>query len=181
MGIEADIRIDRPELRRLVRNLDRVERRQIRKAMRASLNDVAKRVRTDTVRETSAGTSVPQKEIRKRVRIRPSTIRNLLARVWCGTFPISLKRLKPVQQKSGVRAGKHKRKGAFISEALGGHVFKRDGASRLPISKQTVSIHGHAAAAIRSSSRARMARTLPKVFRRKLEFFINRAALARRG
>lgn len=56
-------------------------------------------------------------------------------RVWVGLKPINLKRLNPRQTGSGVTAGPAKRPGAFISSAIGGHVFERVGASRLPIRK----------------------------------------------
>lgn len=179
--MRVGIQVDRRDLRRVTRRLSAFERKQIAPAMSSSLNEVASKVRTDVAREVATSAQVPQRLVRQRLRITRAKRNKLIARVWAGTRPISLKRLRPVQQRKGVRAGKRSVRSGFIVENLGGHVFKRKGQSRLPIQKQTVAIASPATSAIKSASRAHMKRTLPKIFERKLKFFINRAASARRS
>lgn len=116
---------------------------EVQKALRTTFTKMARWVRTRSALGLSRELEVKAAIIRRR--IKTSMVRGGGGlRVWYGLDPISLKELNPRQTREGVTAGKHKRPGAFLSERLGGHVFKREGKGRLPIKKQTLDIKDRA-------------------------------------
>ena len=113
---------------------------QIAPAMRTAVSRVTKWAGNEAARRISKATKVTGKVLKGRMRVEVMSKDGVLGRVWAGLSNIPLKAMKPRQTKSGVTAGPAKRPGAFISEKLNGHVFKRKGTKRLPIEKQTFPI-----------------------------------------
>jgi hypothetical protein len=128
------------------KGLDRIGRdlgatqKQIEPAMRSAVSRVTRWAGNEASRRISKATKVTGKVIKGRMRVEVMGKDGVLGRVWAGLRNIPLKAMKPRQTKSGVTAGPAKRPGAFISEKLNGHVFKRTGKKRLPIEKETFSI-----------------------------------------
>jgi hypothetical protein len=131
------------------KGLDRIGRdlgatqKQIEPAMRSAVSRVTRWAGNEAARRISKATKVTGKVIKGRMRVEVMGKDGVLGRVWAGLRNIPLKAMKPRQTKSGVTAGPAKRPGAFISEKLNGHVFKRKTAKRLPIEKETFSILDH--------------------------------------
>jgi hypothetical protein len=128
------------------KGLDRIGRdlgatqKQIEPAMRSAVSRVVRWAGNEAARRISKATKVTGKVLKGRMRVEVMSKDGVLGRVWAGLSNIPLKAMKPRQTKSGVTAGPAKRPGAFISEKLNGHVFKRTGKKRLPIEKETFSI-----------------------------------------
>lgn len=87
----------------------------VRSAVRAALSDTAKTMRKEMLGKTAKDAKIPQKAIRQR--FRDSLSKQIdAAKVWVGTFPVSLSMLgRAVQTKTGVRVGRQPEfRGAFL-------------------------------------------------------------------
>lgn len=112
------------------------------KAMNSTLAKMATWLKTRSIKGLSKTLIMQPKIIRRRLK----TLRlhkganGSFARIWYGLDPVSLINLQARQTKQGVRAyGGRFVKSAFITKGRNGNkqVFKRVGAARLPIKKQT--------------------------------------------
>jgi hypothetical protein len=72
-------------------------------------------------------------------------LKGAFGRVWVGLKPIPLKHLGPRKTGDGITAGPVSVPGGFAVKSLGRNVFKRKGAKRLPIEKQSYAIDKEAA------------------------------------
>jgi hypothetical protein len=139
------VRIDARDLGRLVRELAATQS-QAERALRSTLRKMASWVRTRSVRGLSEKLRIQQKVIRRRLRSikARNTPRGAEVSIWYGLNPIDLIHLQARQNGRGVRAsGGRFVEGAFIPSKKR-QVFKRVGASRLPLEKQTAEIQDEA-------------------------------------
>lgn len=130
----------RADVRRVGRDLDRVQRRIVPQVAAQALNRAAAAVRTATVREVSGAKSVRQKLVRGRVRVRKASKMKLTAwiNVRPGPMPVVLTG-NARQTRSGAKVGRRLIAGGFVAQGRRRvAVFKRDGAARLPISEQMI-------------------------------------------
>lgn len=134
-------------IERLVLDLNATEK-QAEKALRSTLVKMASWLRTRSVRGLSKELEIQQKVLRRRLkafRLKKSADGANIT-VWYGLDPVALIYLGARQTSSGVTAGRHKRKSAFIAKGSNGNkqVFKRRGKARLPIDKQVLDINNKA-------------------------------------
>lgn len=118
----------------------RIDPTRLRQYASTAVNDTARQIRTRVVVEIVKGSSIARPTVERAVRISDySNPQTLSATVKGSGRPISLKEFGAVQTATGVTAtvwGKAQYyPHAFIVPSLGGHVFKREGSSRLPIKK----------------------------------------------
>lgn len=140
--IELDI--DSSDLVRAAREIGASER-QVRAALRTTVNKMAAWAKTRSVRELSSELRMTQRIIRRRLRATRTrqSAQGVQASVWYGTLPVSLIHLGARKAKGGVRAqGGRFVQSAFIARGRGGReqVFKRKGRERLPIERQREAI-----------------------------------------
>lgn len=117
--------------------------KKLRKQLAIAVNQVAKKTESLLAKEIAKELATPQKEIKATIAVTSkATSDNLSSNVrQKKTRRISLKRFGGRQNKKGVRykisktKGSKQINGAFISEKLGGHVYKRNTKKRLPIDK----------------------------------------------
>lgn len=152
--------------RKLQRHLKYTEDQRQVKAYVYALNRTANKIKSRSAKETAREMKIrPAKVVRERYKVYRAKFRQRTATVSVGTQHIPLKRLKPKQNRKGVRASGRVYEGAFmgprpgaIALSLHGHVFRRKGDARLPIEKLSIAIKDRAehntAAIIRRHSRA---------------------------
>lgn len=134
INIESDVR-------RVMRDLDAMERLVMPKALNRSMNRIGQSADTIIRRGVAKEAGITQKALKKRgyfSRIK-SNLRTLTFTIKVRWGAIPLKDFNPRQTKKGVTAkawGKRKvYDGAFIVDKLGRHVFVRETKKRLPIKK----------------------------------------------
>lgn len=118
--------------------------KKLKREIKIALNAVAKKTESLLAKEIYKEIMVSQKAIKKDInQVAKATEDKLTATVrQKENARLSLKEFKPRQNKKGVRYRVSRKSGgkfiagAFISEALGGHVYKRVGKARTPIDKK---------------------------------------------
>jgi hypothetical protein len=126
-----------------IREVLGVLQKDMKAALRSSVRKAGAWANREGARQLAKQAGVPLRVLRRglRLKFQYQSIKGYsTARLWYGLNEISLKYLGARQLKSGVRGGGETIKGAFIPGALGGHVFKRAGKSRLPIQRQSKTI-----------------------------------------
>lgn len=118
--------------------------RGARRAVSRALNKTAGNVRTAASKAIRQKRSISASAVRNALAIRRSGETHLVASLVVTGRPISLKDYKAKQTKRGVTVqvspGKrklvqHRGNRAFIIAKIGGHVFAREGKTRLPVKK----------------------------------------------
>lgn len=114
--------------------LEKAMQRAVRKTHQWLLRQVARAIAQETL--------IPQKGIKPRV-FSDFDAKALRGHVWVGLNPLDAKHSGSLSQaKFGARAGKHLFNGAFVAR-LGSapqNIYKRKGAGRFPLIKQTIDI-----------------------------------------
>lgn len=131
------IRVDHntDDVRRLLRTLPE---RFVRPATHQALNRTLLNARTEFSKRVRKRVSLKASVVKDATKLRKATRQDLYAEISWHFEPISLKRYGNVRQtKKGVKVTQLKGqrdliKHAFVSEQLGGHVFRRDGEKRPP-------------------------------------------------
>lgn len=126
----------------------RATEKQVDRALASTMGKMSSWLRTRSVRGLSDELAVAQKIIRRRLKTFrvQRTASGQSITIWYGLDPVALIHLGARQTKRGVTAGKHRRDGAFIATGPKGgrQVFKRRGAERLPIGKQSLDVQDKA-------------------------------------
>lgn len=113
--------------------------------MVSSLNEAGRRGRALVSREIGKELSMTAADIKRTIDVTKSGLDvgdNPTVKVKVTREKMSMKRFAPRQTARGTtvkvrkREGRQLLKSAFVSEQIGGHVFKRKGRSRLPIQKK---------------------------------------------
>lgn len=131
----------RSDMKRVLRELDAVERKVLPRAMNRSLNRIGGSANTIIRRQVAKDAGITQKALKARGFFShiKSDLRRLTFTVIVKWGAIPLKDFNPRQTKLGVTAkawGQRKvYDGAFIVDSLGRHVFVRKTKKRLPIKK----------------------------------------------
>ncbi|MCP4591821.1 MAG: hypothetical protein GY842_13880 [bacterium] len=135
----VDIQVDEAQLRD-VEQLLRDVPRGTEKAVVGATNDTAKKVKTRMSKAIRDRVFIKKKDIDKHLRVRRATSGHPSATIVLSKSKrLGLQRFGARQIKKGVTyrisrtEGRSRIEGAFIVKSRGGHVFKRKGASRLPI------------------------------------------------
>ena len=134
MATGITIKFDLSKVEKLAAGLTE---KQMLAAWRRTLRKVSRWVQTQVARQMSQDSKVPQKAIKSRLRTYMSE-QNTAAKVWLGANALPPSRLGKVRQtRTGVTAGRFRFPGAFTRKVKdpAGVVFKRVGASRLPIER----------------------------------------------
>lgn len=139
-----NVDIDAHQLAGLIDDLAATEK-QAQKALNTTLTKMAAWIKTRSLKGLSAELKIQQKILRRRLKSTRLQKRGdgSQVTVWFGLDAISMIYLQAKETKAGVKAsGGRFVKGAFIANGANGNqmVFKRRGAKRLPIEKQTVKI-----------------------------------------
>jgi hypothetical protein len=118
---------------------------QIRKAAKTAASKAGRWAEREGSKELAKISHLSIRDLREATRFRMKPTKKRGAgipgvRVWFGLNDIPAKLQDPRQTPSGVATSAAEYPGAFISEKLGGHVFKRRGRTRLKIDKVTYSI-----------------------------------------
>ncbi len=164
-------------IKEVTRSLDYYQKRVVPEATAASINKGAAKARTQIARSLSAIFQLPQKIIRRRMRVRRANKRTLKGRLWAGLGAVKMKYLRPRQTKTGVTAGKHRAAHAFIAPVGSTtNVFKRKGRARLPLVTQKVVLGDKADQLIRRITKQVIRTFFPKELRRQIEWRANKLA-----
>jgi hypothetical protein len=121
-----------------IRDLLGVLQKDMKSALRMATRKTGVWANREGARGLAKASNVPLKNLREglRIKFQYQSVKGFsTARLWYGLNAISLKYLGVRQQKKGVRARGQSIHGAFVSNKLNGHVFKRSGSKRLPIEK----------------------------------------------
>ncbi len=155
--MNIDSRHFKLEMARHKRILKKLSGIEVKRAQAAALNKTAKKVVTNTVRDTAKKSAVKQKLIRPKLKVSKATSKQIEANIKVNTKGIPLIKLNPKQVAGGIQAGQYLVPDGFIattnSAAKGKgrktpgrglvgktHVFKRKGNGRYPIKMQEVNI-----------------------------------------
>jgi len=137
-----NIDLDVSGIERTVQDL-RATEAQVKKALTSALAKLSRWLRVQSLRGLSKQLQVSQKVLRRRLktfRLKRSADGAEIT-VWYGLDPIGLIYLGARQTRRGVTAGQHRRDGAFIARGKRRvQVFKRRGASRLPLNVERLSV-----------------------------------------
>ena len=120
------------EIKRLSQNLDNNSKNESRRAMASVINKNLKTIRTKIVRKSSTATQIPQKAIRKRVKIVQAKPGDLNAKVLVGINPISASTAGAKPSDPGYSVGPYVWPNAFSNSRLKG-IYERKGSGRYPI------------------------------------------------
>lgn len=132
------------DVSQVLKNISEIPRGPARRAIVRGLNKTATNVRTSASVAIRAKRALSAKVVRDAMAIRKATNQNLVSSLVVTGRPIPLRDYKANQTKRGVTVlvtpGKrtlvqHKGNKAFTIDKIGGHVFARDGKSRLPVKK----------------------------------------------
>lgn len=144
---------------------------KINTAIRRALRKLGRFAERQVLRELSASQKITQKKLKEMGRVKASLVKGRngdYLNLWVGTWNIAAHQLgRPMQTKSGVRAGRHQWAGAFLATPRGSQspiVFRRAPNARhikrrskktgrmmwmaYPIERVTVSIYDDAEAII---------------------------------
>lgn len=120
----------------------------VKKAVKAAAGKAAKWAQKQGTAALSAITTIPQRELMESLRTRMKPTKAGGAVAWFGLNDVSAKHEGARQTAVGVVTNTSEYPSAFVVKKLGGHVFKRRGAARLPIDKMTHNIVGQMEAAL---------------------------------
>jgi hypothetical protein len=141
-----DIQVDASQLGHLAIDLQATGP-QFDRALRSTIGKMVKWVKTRSLRVMAKEANVPQKILRRRIRVAKAktTAAGTEMAIWYGQNPVGLIYLKPKKTSTGITATGRKVNGAFIATMKSGHteVFKRRGKARLPIDEQSTSVKEH--------------------------------------
>lgn len=131
----------------------------VKRAHARALTITARAIKPVAVRKSAAKLSISQKHLRPRIKVTGAKVKGLTAKVWGGTNPVPLIKLKAKEVDGGVQAGKYLLPGAFIATATNtpkqsrrgrknpssylvgkSQVFMRKGGSAYPIQAQGVNV-----------------------------------------
>lgn len=157
------------------------------KALRSSVNKVARSVRASGIKRITAEYNIKASDARSSIKLRLATMSKIVAEVDSGTKSISLIYFKPRVTKRGVsyairKNGKRQTiEGAFIAnqkkkdsgEAIGKAVFKRVAKKRLPIKKQYGPTMAHIFLSLKMVEQLNkeIMNEFPKVYAREYEYY----------
>ena len=134
----------RADVRRLGRDLTRVQKRIVPKVAAQALNRTARGVKTESVRAVAQSKAVKNKLIRGRITIpKKANERKLKTHLRVRGHAIPL--IVPgaaAEVKKGARAGRRYVEGGFIAAGKKGkqNIFKRLGRESMPIARQTIPV-----------------------------------------
>jgi hypothetical protein len=138
MASELKVSVDTKGFERLVSVMD-LAGRNIKPALRRAINHTGDKARTQIGRALVKQTGIKYGKVRQALRTVPASTASLVYRIIAKGGYSSLKEFGARQVKRGVSAApwgkRHLFPHAFISPALGGHVFIRKGKGRGPIHK----------------------------------------------
>lgn len=175
----------RGDTRRMIRDLDRIQRQIVPAATASALNKTATEVKNEGARAVAADRMVPVREAKRKIvfprsfrAVAKASRRVLAAQLVFYMRPVKAIRLLTTKSlvkqlykrrgkyAGGIRAGKHYFPGAFIAEGRNeqAHVFRRRGAPRLPLDVMEVPLEPARGVMDRT-----VARLGGKVFRKKFE------------
>lgn len=147
---ELDLSLDDEKLRQIVQVLGHMPERTHR-AVRRGIVKAAKRLASETGRDTAQALAIVRAAMRGRLR----TYRQedgISEKVWLGMNAIAARRLGvPIQTRTGVQVGQHFFDRAFIVRKWGGGVYYRVGKERLPIRLAQFEISDQAYRAMKSA------------------------------
>jgi hypothetical protein len=111
----------------------------IRPALARAINHTGAKARTQVLRALVKQTGAKYAAVRKTIHSKPASVGTLIYRIVSSGAYMSLKEFGARQTSKGVSAAPWNKRRVFphtfIVSSLGGHVFERKGASRLPIRK----------------------------------------------
>lgn len=106
---------------------------QVQKALKTAVGRTTRWAYGQALKRLAKGVKVSSRILKNRVQF---YIGDRWGKVWIGAYRIPIRDLGAKQNSRGVKAGPLNLPERFISPAMGGHVFKRFGKSRLPIRKE---------------------------------------------
>lgn len=109
------------QLNRMTRELNQVGRVHVNRGTARVLNRLANSGKTIAVREASQRLGIKQKNIRPRIKVYKASARNLTAKLWSGSFPISARALGAKQTAFGFQYGDYLWPGAFKARVRAGN------------------------------------------------------------
>lgn len=89
--------------------------KQVRHAHARALTKTARDVKPAILKESAGKLAISQKHLRPRIKVTGAKVKNLTARVWGGSTPLPLIKLKAKEVPGGVQAGKYLVPDAFIA------------------------------------------------------------------
>ncbi len=176
-------------IKQVTRKLDYYQKRVVPDATAASINKGAAKARTQNARSLAAIFQLPQKLIRRRMRIKKANKKTLKGRFWLGLFPVSARYFGPRENRpNGVtaREGYHNRK-AFIAKVGAGStksgrakyakvVLTRKGRAKYPTKTEKIDISAKADGLSRKITRSIFRTFFPRELRRQIEWRANKLA-----
>ncbi|ADZ91098.1 hypothetical protein GV054_09140 [Marinomonas mediterranea] len=125
-------------------------KRKLTSAIRKALRRAVAWLRTESLKRLSQELGVKKTALKNRFRIRVSR-KGHSARLWVGILPISAVKIGAArQQEGGVKVRDYFFRGAFLETVYGEFaIWKRLGASRHPLKKQTIDFSSEAERIIR--------------------------------
>jgi hypothetical protein len=121
------------ELKRLSNNLNNHSKNESNRAMSSVINKNLNTIRTKIVRKASVATQIPQKAIRKRVKIIKAKPSNLNAKVWVGINQISAASAGAKPSGSGYAVGPYSWPKGFTNSKLKGGIYERTSTGQYPL------------------------------------------------
>ena len=143
MNLEIDATDWDEKTERMIHALGGEAGKPVSNAVRRALRKAAQWLQRQVTRVAATEIGVTQSKFKKaRVSVSIGKGSAWTARIWVGTDPWAAHRLGAVKwtrKMAGARAGRRLFPGTFVPRQ-GGPIFKRSGAGRLPIEKETVEI-----------------------------------------
>jgi hypothetical protein len=134
-------------------NALRISEDDVKKAANKAARKAAQWATKEGSAALSGITTIPRRELMEAVRFRMRPMRGGGgSAAWFGLNDVSAKHEGAQQTESGVSTRVANYPSAFVVHKLGGHVFKRRGAARLPIDKVTHSVVNQMEAALSAIS-----------------------------
>ncbi|MEJ0003458.1 MAG: phage tail protein [Pararobbsia sp.] len=170
-GLKVEI-----DIKRLTATLERLSAAAMQAAWRRTLRKTAAWIKSQTGKEVSAATKIPQKVVKRRLYffLRSSDS----GKVWLGLNPIEAHRLGTVRRTSkGMRAGRSTFGGAWRQTKLKpeGPLYRRTGKSRTPFEMVTVDWSQSGDSAFRKAAQRCEAR-LMTILEQEVHYEIQKAA-----
>jgi hypothetical protein len=132
------------DVSKVIKALDEIPKGPARRALVRGLNKTAANVRTSASRAIRERRSLSAKTVNQALAIRKASNAKLVSSLVVTGRPIPLKEYKARETRKGVTVSvtpgarkliEHAGNRGFIVQKIGGHVFAREGKSRLPIKK----------------------------------------------
>jgi hypothetical protein len=138
-------------IQEIIRDIQDVPAKVIRPSVNKALNETAKAVHGQAVRDLSQEMNLPKQVISKRLKIKKSKVSTMQARVIALTAPIRAGDAGKFRQTArGARAARRIFPNSFVATMPSGKtsVFERRGRARLPIKYTTIDFHAAATSKI---------------------------------